>query len=273
VFQERLVGATWTCRRQDLPTALETLSEAGFHEAEVWAEGTHLDPRVSPDLTRIREGMERHSVSIRSVHLPFDGITPDAAADDRARTWVELCTQTLDYAALVDARLAVAHPVLFIEPGEDHAPAKERLVAAVDAIGDHAQSLGIQLALENMHTMRGPTLRSVAELRETLQHMTCRPGICLDIGHAIFNGYIGDALTGEITDAGEVLLNSHIHDSDAVGRDPHLVPGDGMVDWPAALAAYRSIGYTGRHVLEVKGSDEPLSDLVRARQTIIRAMT
>ncbi|MFI0451516.1 TIM barrel protein [Actinomadura sp. 6N118] len=64
-------------------------------------------------------------------------------------------------------------------------------------------------------------------------------------------------------------MNTHIHDSDGVGRDPHLPPGDGIVDWPATMRAFQSINYTGRHVLEVRGGDDPLDTLLRSRKRLL----
>ncbi|MQA88269.1 MAG: TIM barrel protein [Streptosporangiales bacterium] len=249
VSEDLLVGATWSCPTQDLLTALETLGRVGFREVEVWAEGYHLDPRVAPNVPAVRERLDRLSLSVRSVHLPFEHVLPAAPAADRARAWVRLCARTLEYAEMLGAGIAVAHPVLFADAGECHAHAVDRFVSAADVIGAHAEERGIQLALENMHTLRGPTLRSVAELVVVLGRMTRGAGVCVDVGHAVFNGFVDDRLAGEI------------------------VPGDGIVNWPSALAAYRSIGYAGRHVVEVEGGDDPLANLTRARAHLLGAMS
>lgn len=269
--EEPFVGATWSCPAQDLVTALETLGKAGFREVEVWAEGIHLDPRVTPDVPAVRAWLDVHPVAVRSVHLPFDQVLPAGVADDRAEAWVDLCARTLDHAQVLGASLAVLHPVLFADAGEGRATALDRFVVTADAIAAHAAGRGMRLMLENMHTMRGPTLRDIAELRQVSARMDGDAGICLDIGHAVFNGFVGEALVGEILDAGDLLANTHVHDSDAVGRDPHLAPGEGIVNWVATLAAYRSIGYGGSYVVEVKGADDPVATLTRARAHLAAA--
>jgi len=249
----RLVGTTWSCRAHDLLTALGILRTAGFDEVEVWADGVHLDPRASPDVAAVRRWVEAHGVAVRSVHLPFD--VPEEA-------WLEQCVTVIGYARELGARVAVLHPVLF-SGGVD------RLVATADDIAAEASAAGIGLVLENLHTLRGPTLTSVAELRQAIARMDHPAGICLDIGHAVFNGHVGDGLVGEITAAGDLLRHTHVHDSDAVGRDPHLTPGDGLVDWPQALAAYRTIDYAGAYVVEVAGGDDPLTTLTTARARLL----
>ncbi|WP_165964155.1 sugar phosphate isomerase/epimerase family protein [Actinomadura sp. KC216] len=266
-----LAGTTWSCADQDLLTALDTLLRAGFTEVEIWAEGRHLDPRVEPDVEAVAGWLRRSPLTVRSVHLPFDGVLPDRPADERAAAWIRLCTRTLDHAAALGARLAVAHPVLFPDPADRAGQAADRFVRAADAIAAQAERRGIRLTLENMHTMRGPTLRTVQELTEALDRMTIGAGICVDTGHAVFNGRVGADLAAEIVQAGARLATTHVHDSDAIGRDPHLVPGDGIVDWAATLGAYETINYQGRYVLEVRGGDDPLATLGLSRQRLLDA--
>jgi sugar phosphate isomerase/epimerase len=268
-----LVGATWSCPTHDLVGALHVLERAGFRQVEIWADGIHLDPRATPDVPRVRDWLARHRLSVRSAHLPFNGVLRGGTADERSRAWVDLCSRTLASAERLGARLAVVHPVLFLDPGDTHERAVDRLVAAADEIGGTASSRGIRLALENMHTMRGPTLRTVEELRKVIARMDNEVGICVDTGHAVYNGFVGDALAGEITAAAELLVNSHIHDSDAIGRDPHLPLGEGIIDWPAAFSAYRAIGYAEAFVLEIKGGADPADTLQRSRRYAMAALS
>ncbi|MGK5555470.1 sugar phosphate isomerase/epimerase family protein [Actinomadura kijaniata] len=264
-----MVGTTWSCPDLTLVGALETLERAGFAEAEVWADGMHLDPRVGPDVADVEDWLRAHPLTVRSVHLPFDAVLPGAPADERSAAWADLCGRTLDLGHRLGAELAVAHPVLFGDDGDDHDRMVGRFVPALRAIADRARARGIRLTLENMHTLRGPTLRSVRDLRSALARVARPVGVCLDVGHAVFNGHLGDGLRAEIEAAGDLLAHTHLHDSDGAGRDPHLVPGDGVVDWPAAVAAFRRIGYPGRHVLEVRGGDDPLATLREARARLL----
>lgn len=269
---ERLVGATWSCSELDVVSALAALRSAGFATVEMWAQGAHLDPRVSPDLRAIRDALTRNRLSISSVHLPFVLEGQAQPATRLTTMWQRLCSDTLDLAGALDARLAVAHPVLFLDADDGIDVAVDRFVGSFAALGDKARARGIQLALENMHTLRGPTLRSVAETRQAVWRSAGEAGICLDLGHAIFNGYTGQGLVNEILGAGEDLVHTHIHDSDGVGRDPHLAPGQGIAAWPEVIAAFREVGYSGRHVLEVAGGAEPVQMLARAREQFLRLL-
>jgi sugar phosphate isomerase/epimerase len=231
------VGTTWTARDLPLDEALGVVRAAGLEAVEIWAEGVHLDPRVFSGSVR-----DVHGLDVVSVHLPF--VAPDAAS------WVELCDETLQVAASLGARLAVAHPVIHSSTAE--------LADSLRRIGSLAAERGIRLAVENMHTKRGPTLRTVSEIIDVLGPSV---GVCLDVGHAIFND---QSPAAEAYAAGRQLLNTHIHDSDGVGADPHLVPGDGVADWPSFLGALGAIGYSGPYVLEIDGGPNPLGRLTTA---------
>lgn len=239
-----LVGTTWTARQLPLDDALAVVRDAGLTAVEIWAEGVHLDPRVGSGTPHLPAGLD-----VVSVHLPF--VVPGGSD-----SWVELCVETLRTAAELGALVAVAHPVIYGDPSQFGV---RRLGDALNRIADQASALGLRLAVENMHTLRGPTLRSVSEILAVVDPAT---GVCLDVGHAIFNDV---RPSSEVHAARGRLLNMHIHDSDRVGADPHLIPGDGIADWPALLGALTSIDYSGPFVLEIDGGTDPLGRLTLAR--------
>ena len=84
-------------------------------------------------------------------------------------------------------------------------------------------------------------------------------GICLDFGHAFL---MGDLLEAVETCSGHVVT-THVHDNSG-GRDEHLVPFEGRIDWDAALMGMRKIGYDGAFIFELAASAEPRPVLERA---------
>ena len=76
---------------------------------------------------------------------------------------------------------------------------------------------------------------------------------------------MGDAI--EVT-AGH-LLAIDVHDNR--GRsDDHLVPFDGVIDWPAALTAVQKVGYDGALTFELSPRGSSKEALARARQARTR---
>ncbi len=268
----RLAGTTWTARHLPLDDALGVIREAGLTTAEVWAEGVHLDPRAGSYQSAPVRRMLADDLEVVSVHLPFHAVSEGAPADVRTDDWVQLCAESLRRAVELGARTAVAHPVIHRDPDEPERLGVRRLGSALHRIAGNAATLGLRLAVENMHELRGPTLRSVTEILRVLGDTGPAGGVCLDVGHAIFNGYLGPRLGAEVHAAGGRLLSTHVHDSDRVGADPHLIPGDGIADWRAFISALTDIEYSGPFILEVSGDTDPVERLTTARSRFTRLL-
>lgn len=95
-------------------------------------------------------------------------------------------------------------------------------------------------------------------------------GACLDTGHANFSGYDAAECVRMI---GHRLRATHINDNNAIGRDEHLAPFMGTIQWTQVVQALRDIGYqhdfsfeihnyTGKFPLRIQG------DLVRFTCTL-----
>ena len=135
-----------------------------------------------------------------------------------------------------------------------------RSLEALDAI---AEPLGVRLALEVMPNSLSRPDALVTLLEDDLDLPDA--GLCLDFGHAFL---MGDLLEAVETCSGHVVT-THVHDNGG-GRDEHLVPFDGRIDWDAALMGMRKIGYDGAFIFELAASAEPRSVLERAARARAR---
>ena len=68
----------------------------------------------------------------------------------------------------------------------------------------------------------------------------------MDVGHAHMMGDLVDAIE---TCSGH-LITTHLHDNRG-SSDDHLVPGEGAIDWDAALMALQKVGYDGAWMFEL----------------------
>jgi sugar phosphate isomerase/epimerase len=92
-----------------------------------------------------------------------------------------------------------------------------------------ARHRGVTMALENTPGEMG----TPANLKHFLERTRLNSvKLCFDTGHAHLDG---DALPGLET-ARDLLVTTHIHDNRG-GRDDHLLPYEGTIDWNAVLAA------------------------------------
>jgi sugar phosphate isomerase/epimerase len=80
------------------------------------------------------------------------------------------------------------------------------------------------------------------------------------VGHARLQGDVVEALE---TVAG-YLVTTHLHDNR--GRtDDHLLPFEGVIDWPELLIAFQKVGYDGTLMFELApGADGTAGTLRRA---------
>jgi sugar phosphate isomerase/epimerase len=74
-------------------------------------------------------------------------------------------------------------------------------------------------------------------------------GICLDLGHA----NITTGVTAAIATLNTRIRSVHVHDNKGV-KDEHLFPGDGTIDWAAAVKALKHLPEPPAIVLEVHQS-------------------
>ena len=117
---------------------------------------------------------------------------------------------------------------------------------ALEHLGAFAHPLGVQILVENL--VSEPT--SPAHLVEILEmgHLNS-VGICLDLGHA----NITTGVTAAIATLNTRIRSVHVHDNKGV-KDEHLFPGDGTIDWAAAVKALKHLPEPPAIVLEVHQS-------------------
>ena len=205
-----------------------------------------------------------------ACHLPFYMPSPDDANAMRRFTGEQ--TAALRTAAGLGVRIAVIHPI--VRHGSRQSPAGgtgedawlRENIACLTPLRELAARTGVTLAVENMagrpdpdapgETVYGTRAAHIAALADALD---C--GICWDFGHAHITG--ADSPGVSLAAVGRRLALVHIHDNDGM-TDSHALPGEGSIDWDAAMAGLRAVGYTGCMDMELKSSDLPDDRQLRA---------
>lgn len=217
---------------------LEWIAAAGFEAVEVWCAEHHFDFTDPAAVADLQAGLRATGLRVQTIHLPFYHAfgTPEfryigfadpnpahrALMGDKMRAILALCEP-------LDCRCLVLHPTS--TSGRDGANIR-RLRAALDWFAPECRRRGARIALENIMAPESRTeiLATVCADYDGLV------GICLDTGHAHIDG----GLIWQIHNAGERLIALHVHDNHG-GHDEHLPPGNGTIDWPAALSALRTL--------------------------------
>jgi sugar phosphate isomerase/epimerase len=254
---------------------LVEIAAHGFEAVELRAATAHFDCYDDRAIADIAGHLGDAGLRAHALHAPgaetalagAPGMTGSVADGDDAvrRRAVDETVAAIRAAHELGAEVVVVHP----GTPAAHAPSpkdnrRDALVRSLEALHDVAAPLGIRLALE---IIPGPLGGADALVRLLEEDMDVDGiGLCLDTGHAHIEGDVVEA----IETASGYLITTHLHDN--AGRcDTHDVPFDGGIDWPAALMAFRKVGYDGTWIFDVRGHQSPratLERLQRARRRI-----
>jgi sugar phosphate isomerase/epimerase len=253
------------------PAHLEAVAAAGFAAVEVFATRSHVDYHDLQTGRDLARWCADAGVRLHSVHAPITEFlhgttwgpafsTAAAQAGQRART-IEECTRALDLASVAPFRYLVLHlgvPDEYAPPSGDNQ--RDAVLKTLEALVPVAERVGVRIAIEVI-----PNALSTARQLVRLIEDEDLPGlgICLDVGHARLQGDVVDALE---TVAG-YLVTTHLHDNR--GRtDDHLLPFEGVIDWPELLIGFQKVGYDGTLMFELAAAaDGPAATLRRAAGT------
>jgi len=219
---------------------LVALAEAGAKRCEI---SLPADEQVKPGHWTTL--LDAAGLRCWSYHVPFgsgwDLSSPDAETRSRA---LGASLRAVDLGASLGAKVLVVHGGA--EPVPEGSRA-QHLAAAQDslhALADRCQILGRKLALEFLP--RSCPGNSVSELEYLLSGMDREVvGVCLDLNHA----NLGQDLVTNVLGLAGRIITIHVSDNDGVD-ERHWLPGQGIIDWPSAVAALVRAGYTGPSLYE-----------------------
>ncbi len=248
------------------PAHLEAVAAHGFTAIEVFATRSHVDyhdPQVASDLA---DWCAAAGVRLHSVHAPITEFlrgttwgppfsTASGHAAQRART-IDECTRALELAAHAPYGYLVLHlgvPDEYAPPSGDNQ--RDAVLRTLDALLPVAGRMGVRIAVEVIPNALS-TARQLVRLIED-EDLT-ELGICLDVGHARLQGDVIDALE---TVAG-YLVTTHVHDNGG-RRDDHLLPFEGVIDWPELLIGLQKVGYGGTLMFELVAGREGAAATLR----------
>ena len=184
----------------------------------------------------LRMEAEASGIFFTHGHAPFD-------ASGRG----DIVERTLRCASLLGVRYVVVHPLwrkadgsFYEDPAEFISVNKE----AIQPILAAAEKHGVVILSENLLWGASIPAENIADLVKAVD--SPQFGWCYDTGHANAFGRSYDALK----DVSHVPVSLHIQDNHANGRDDHLIPGDGNIDWYGFMKVLKSIGYPGEFVIE-----------------------
>ncbi len=197
----------------------------------------------------------KYSLPAGQVHAPFP-TWPESNDPVEYEFMMSALERSIRAAAIMGSPYLVLHCAMVMGWAEDTDLPRTRAenYKVFARLLPAAEKYGVTLALENMPLRKIPTC-APEQLIDYIDMMASdRLVACFDTGHAHLSGY---NVADYIRALGPRLKVLHLHDNE-YGRiytaenqlDQHDAPGIGNIDWAAAFAALKEIGYTGSLSLE-----------------------
>jgi sugar phosphate isomerase/epimerase len=237
------------------PGLLELAARSGAQAVEIFAARQHFDYASREHIAELGSWFRSNSLQPFSMHAP---LFPDREMGRAGAPAVNVLhpekARRIDAMDEIKRALESAEVIpfsnLILHLGERTDGWSQRSVeyaiTALEHLGAFARPLGVRLLVENL-TSEPTTPEHLVTILE-LGRLN-NVGICLDLGHA----HITVGVAAAISTLGSRIATLHVHDNHAV-KDEHLWPGEGNIDWPAAIAALKALPTQPAAVLEVHPS-------------------
>jgi sugar phosphate isomerase/epimerase len=235
------------------PAMLQVYASAGIPAVEIFCSAPHFDYRTEQTVRDMADCLSSTGLVLHSLHAPTernlahgrDNGAPLAISEpERARRIeaIDEMKRALEVAERIPFRFFVVHL------GGERQPADgRRMDAAFSSLEQmvlFAKQRGVVIALENTPGELGAPATLLQFIAQTHLHDL---RLCFDTGHA----NIGDGIAASFKVMQDLVVTTHVHDNHGE-KDEHLVPFDGAIDWPAALAVLATARQSLPLVLELK---------------------
>jgi len=253
-----IVISTWVYFWEPLEQVLRKIADAGYTNVEIWGDKTHLDPRISPDITALKDLLNRLHLKVHSLHAPFSDVDISSLDEEERENSLELIKKSMEFCTEVEGGIVIIHPYSTEISGDDQSylRAKNKTKDSLYTLVTLAEELGIRLAVENLPGIGGWSFGIEVSKLSKLVSKINNPhlGLCLDTGH-VFVGRESVSLSKDVLACGKDLVALHIQDTDGK-KDRHWLPGEGIIDWARFLKDLIFVDYRGALTLEISGSPE-----------------
>ncbi len=192
---------------------------------------------------RVYELAKEYDLTLWSFHLPFTPFdTIDVSNPKTAKHTVDVLSDLVKKAANIGIQTMVIHPSA--EPIQE-ADQPDRMAQAQESLAklaDVADAEGARIAVEDLpRTCLGRDADDILKLVSV--HDKLR--VCFDTNHLLREDPVDFA-----KQVGSKIVTLHVSDYDR-RNERHWLPGEGVIDWPALLAALQEVGYNGPWMYEL----------------------
>lgn len=256
---DRLAFSTNAYLKFSFADAVKRLAAIGYAGVEIMADVPHAWPAyLLPEQKQaIRDALGKNNLAISNINA----FMMHAVSDHRQLywypSWIEpdphyrevriLHTKrALTLAKELGAKCITTEPGGPVEAGTSWAAALKLFVEMFKPVAEHAEKEGVQLLVE---PEPGLLIETADQFEEFMRHIDSPAvGMNFDIGH---HYCVKDDPGPTIERMAKYIRHVHLEDIAPTRVHHHLVPGEGAIDFAAALKALQKIGYAGWVTIEL----------------------
>ena len=239
--------------------AVKRLAKIGYAGVEIMADVPHAWPAyMLPEQKQaIKKALADNKLAISNIN----SFMMHAINDPRQKYWhpswiepdrhyrqirIEHTKRALTLAKELGAPCITTEPGGPVEPGQSWKSALQLFVEMLKPVAAHAEKEGVLLLVE---PEPGLLIETVDQFLEFMQHVQSPAvGMNFDIGHAYC---VKDDPATTIPRCAKFIRHFHLEDIAATRVHQHLVPGEGAIEFAAALKAIRAMNYQGWITIEL----------------------
>ncbi len=155
-----------------------------------------------------------------------------------------------------------------VEPGTSWSAALKLFVEMIKPVAEHAEKEGVLLLVEPEPEL---LIETAEQFEEFMTHIDSPAvGLNFDIGHQFC---VGEDPAQSVLRLGKWIRHVHLEDIAATRKHHHLIPGEGVIDFPPVLKALKQVGYDGWITIELYPYvDDPDHAARTARERIAKLL-
>ena len=231
--------------------AAKKIGKLGYQGIEIMADVPHAWPAFMLEEQKqgIRDSLKSNNLAISNIN----SFMMHAVNDPRQRYWypswiepdkhyrqirIDHTMRCLTMAKELGAPCITTEPGGPVEAGASWNAGLKLFVEMLKPVIEHAEKEGVLLLIE---PEPGLLIETADQFLEFMGHIKSpMVGCNFDIGHSYC---VGDDPASTIPRLAKYIKHFHLEDIASTRVHHHLIPGDGAIDFKAAIEAIRAIGY------------------------------
>ncbi len=275
----RLAFSTNSFKQNTLAEAVDAVADAGYAGVELMADVPHAHP-LRFDAGQ-RAALKRQLAGRRLAVSNVNAFTHFADGDTYHPTWIEddaarravrvdHTLGAIDLAAEFGAATVSVQPGgPLIGTGLTRAEASARFADGLRRVLPRARDRGVVIAVE---PEPGLLIETAAEYAAFVaEHFPGEPLVRMncDVGHLFC---VGDDPAAVIRQQADQVAHVHLEDIGKNRVHQHLLPGRGVIDFPAVFAALDAVGYAGWVTVELYPFEATAAEVAKRAMKHLRPM-